>query len=109
MQLVIALETAMDRLAQQLTSFALARRNSPQRLTLVRVNRRVRRDSFPPLVVSWMTLDDLIESQVSMDETEELINVLRTVRESDAAAVHSRRRRIPGAQPPRLDLVEAPA
>ncbi len=41
----------------------------------------------PPLVVSYMTQEDLKEAGVTLDETEEIINVLRSTRGADAAAV----------------------
>jgi bifunctional oligoribonuclease and PAP phosphatase NrnA len=41
----------------------------------------------PPLVISYLTQEDLRASGVTLDETEEVINVLRLTREADAAAV----------------------
>lgn len=41
----------------------------------------------PPLIVSYLTQADLKESGVALDETEDVINVLRSTRDTDAAAV----------------------
>lgn len=54
---------------------------------LGRVLGRCRRLEDPPLVVSWQTQDDLAECGIGLDETEDVINVLRSTREADAAAI----------------------
>lgn len=54
---------------------------------LGRVLERAELMDDPPLVVSWVTQDDLQTAGVTLDETEELINVLRSVQGADAAAM----------------------
>lgn len=54
---------------------------------LGRVLERCRFLDDPPLVVSYLTQADLAEAGVTLDETEEIINVLRSTRGADAAAV----------------------
>lgn len=54
---------------------------------LGRVLERAQLMDDPPLVVSWVTRSDLDFGGIAMAETEELINVLRSVQGADAAAL----------------------
>lgn len=54
---------------------------------LGRVLERCRLLTDPPLVVSYLTQADLEECGIAMDDTEEVINVLRQARDADATAV----------------------
>ncbi|HVL80715.1 MAG TPA: bifunctional oligoribonuclease/PAP phosphatase NrnA [Actinomycetota bacterium] len=48
---------------------------------------RARMLADPPAVVSWVTQADVEAEGISFDETDELIDVLRSIREADVAAV----------------------
>lgn len=54
---------------------------------LGRVLERCRLLADPPLVVSYQTQADLAECGIGMDDTEEVVNVLRLARDVDATAI----------------------